>query len=972
MMTSQLLPPASVSRTPQSPVSSSSSFRIQHALAQRVHIPAHVYKHPAAILLELCSSIEELHQIIPLVIKNGLYEEHLFQTKLVSLFCRYNSLTEATRVFEPIKDKNNALYHTMLKGYAQNSSIFDGFSFFCRMMEDGVQPVVFNFTYLLKGCGENSLIRKGKEVHAQMILNGHEGDVYAMTCVVNMYAKCGLIDDAYKVFVRLPERDLVCWNTIIAGYAQNGFAGRSIELISQMQNEGLKPDIVTIISILPAVGNLGQLRVGKSVHGYVFRSGYEHLGNVATALVDMYLKCGSLRTGRVIFDKTNCKNVVSWNIMIDGYAQNGDYAEALSLFEKMLDNGFKPTGVTIMAALRACGDSGDLAYGQFVHRLVNELGLNNDVSVINSLISMYCKCKRVDTAAEIFKNIKEKTLVSWNTMILGYAQNGQITNALDLFRLMKAQNIEPDSFTMVSIIAAVTEFSTLRQAKWIHGLVTRTCLDKNVFVKTALVDMYAKCGAINTARKLFDLMDVRHITTWNAMIDGYGTHGYGMEAIKLFEAMEAGEIKPNSITCLCIISACSHSGFVEEGCQYFSKMKKEYEIEPTMDHYGAMVDLLGRSGRLTKAWDFIQNMPVEPGINVFGAMLGACKIHKNVELAEMAARKLFELNPNDGGYYVLLANIYATASMWDKVSEIRSKMEERGIRKTPGYSSVELEHEVHTFHSGSSWHSDSKKIYDFLEILINKIKDVGYVPSTGLVHEIEDDLLEQMYLMSKIDNKVRLNLRCIRKSPVVSYPKTELFGRVSTKKKMGRSILSQFLNLSNACPRFTSYGTSSKLHRALPMIHHNRLPVVGVISNNRCYCSVSAPESTVSESSSTSIKKRIVSGVQPTGSIHLGNYLGAIKNWVSLQDKYETLFFIVDLHAITLPYDVQQLSKATRDTAALYLACGVDTSKASVFVQSHVRAHVELMWLLSSAAPIGWLNRMIQFKEKSRKAVRLY
>ncbi|KAI3694241.1 hypothetical protein L1987_77203 [Smallanthus sonchifolius] len=324
-MTSQLLATASLSTTPQS--------RIQHTLAPRIHIPAHVYKHPAAILLELCTSIQELHQIIPLVIKNGLYEQHLFQTKLVSLFCRYASLTEATRVFEPIEDKPDALYHTMLKGYAQNSSIFDGFSFFCRMMEDGVH-VVYNFTYLLKGCGENSLIREGKEVHAQMILNGHEGNVYAMTCVVNMYDKCRLIDDAHKVFVKLPERDLVCWNTIIAGYAQNGFAGRSVELVSQMQCEGLRSDPVTIISILPAVGNLGYLRAGKAIHGYVLRSGYDRLGNVATALVDMYLKCGSLSTGRVIFDKMSGKNVVSWNIMIDGYAQNGDYAEALSLFEK--------------------------------------------------------------------------------------------------------------------------------------------------------------------------------------------------------------------------------------------------------------------------------------------------------------------------------------------------------------------------------------------------------------------------------------------------------------------------------------------------------------------------------------------------------------------------------------------------------------------------------------------------------------
>ncbi|KAJ0703727.1 putative tetratricopeptide-like helical domain superfamily [Helianthus annuus] len=212
----------------------------------------------------------------------------------------------------------------MPKGYAQNSSISDGFSFFCRMLEDGVQPVVYNFTYLLKGCGENNYVREGKEVHAQVILNGHEGDVYVMTCVVNMYAKCRLVEDAYK-----------------------------------MLSEGLRPDPVTVISILPAVGNVGDLRVGKAIHGYVFKSGYERHGNVATALVDMYLKCGCLSTGRVIFDKMSCKNVVSWNIMIDGYAQNGDYAEALSLFEKMLDNGFKPTGVTVMAALHACADSGE-------------------------------------------------------------------------------------------------------------------------------------------------------------------------------------------------------------------------------------------------------------------------------------------------------------------------------------------------------------------------------------------------------------------------------------------------------------------------------------------------------------------------------------------------------------------------------------------------------------------------------------
>ncbi|XP_023768602.1 pentatricopeptide repeat-containing protein At1g11290, chloroplastic [Lactuca sativa] len=742
-MSSQLLPVASLSTTPRSSLSPSSS-RIQHTLAQRTHIPAHVYKHPAAILLELCTSMEELHQIIPLIIKNGLYEEHLFQTKLVSLFCKYGSLTEATRVFEPIENKNDALYHTMLKGYAQNSSIFDGLSFYCRMIEDGVQPVVYNFTYLLKGCGENCLVKNGKQVHAQLILNGHEGDVYAMTCVVNMYAKCRLIDDAHKVFVRLPERDLVSWNTIIAGYAQNGFAGRAIELVSQMQDEQLKPDPITIISVLPAVGNLGYSTIGKSIHGYIFRSGYERLSNVLTALLDMYLKCGSLSIARVIFNKMSVRNVVSWNIMIDGYAESGDSMESLILFQKMLDDGIKPTGVTIMAALHACADSGDLSRGQFLHRLANELGLQNDIPLTNSLISMYSKCKQIEIAGKLFKNMKEKTRVSWNTMILGYAQNGRVIEALNHFRDMKLENIEPDSFTMVSIISAISESSILLQAKWIHGIVTRSFLDRNVFVKTALVDMYAKCGAITIARKLFDLMDEKHITTWNAMIDGYGTHGCGKEAIELFNKMENENIKPNNITFLCIISACSHSGFIKEGVRYFSIMKEKYAIDPTMDHYGAMVDLLGRSGRLQEAWDFILKMPVEPGVNVFGAMLGACRIHKNVKFGEMAAERLFKLNPNDGGYYVLLANLYASVSMWDKVNEIRTKMERKGIVKTPGFSSVDLGNEVHSFYSGSSWHSDSKKIYDFLETLIEKIKGAGYVADVDLMRDVEDDVEEHM------------------------------------------------------------------------------------------------------------------------------------------------------------------------------------------------------------------------------------
>ncbi|KAK7259646.1 hypothetical protein RIF29_25258 [Crotalaria pallida] len=724
--------------------SSSSSSTSPSPLYQRIFIPTHVYRHPSAILLELCTSIKELHQIIPHIIKNGFYNEHLFQTKLISLFCNFGSMAEAARVFDSVEVKLDVLYHTMLKGYAKNESFCDALEFYHRMRRDEVKPVVYDFTYLLQLCGANLDLKRGREIHGQLITNGCESDLFSMTAVVNLYAKCRQINDAYKMFERMPQKDLVSWNTLVAGYAQNGFAKRALRLVLEMQEDGRKPDSITLVSVLPAIADIKAFRNGKSIHAYAFRLGLESMVNVATALLDMYFKCGSVRTARLVFKGMSSKNVISWNTMIDGFAQNGESEEAYATFLQMLDEKVEPTNVTIMGALHACANLGDLERGIFVHKLLDQLKLDFDLSVMNSLISMYSKCKRVDIAASIFDNLKEKTNVTWNAMILGYAQNGCVKEALNLFCMMQSQDIKPDSFTLVSVITALAELSVIRQAKWIHGHAIRTLMDKNVFVATALVDMYAKCGAIQIARKLFDMMQERHVLTWNAMIDAYGTHGLGQEALDLFTEMQKGDVKPNDITFLSVISACSHSGLVEQGLYYFESMKKDYGLEPTMSHYGAMVDLLGRAGRLDDAWSFIREMPIKPGITVFGAMLGACKIHKNVELGEKAADKLFELDPDDGGYHVLLANMYASASMWDKLARVRIAMEKTGLRKTPGCSLVELRNEIHTFYSGSTKHPQSKRIYAFLETLGDEIKAAGYAPNIGSIPDVEEDVKEQL------------------------------------------------------------------------------------------------------------------------------------------------------------------------------------------------------------------------------------
>uniref|UniRef100_A0A7C9EZY9 DYW domain-containing protein n=1 Tax=Opuntia streptacantha TaxID=393608 RepID=A0A7C9EZY9_OPUST len=715
-------------------------------LSDRVYTPSHIYKHPAAILLELCTSTKEVHQVIPLIYKHGFYDENLFQTKLISLFCKFNCLDDAARVFDPIEDKIDVLYHTMLKGYALNSSVDDAFAFFCRMKRDGIEPIVYNFTYLLKLCGDNADLRRGRELQGQLIVNGFGSNLFAMTGIMNLYAKCREVVDAYKMFDRMPERDVPSWNAIIAAYAQNGYAKIALELLLRMQEEGQRPDWITIIAALPASADTRSLIGGKSIHGYVIRSGFDSHVNVLTALVDMYGKCRVVETARLIFDAMDSKTVVTWNSMIDGYVEIGDPEEALVLFEKMLDEGIEPSDVSIMEALHACADLGDVEKGMSIHKISDELGLSSNVSVINSLISMYSKCNRVDVASKLFEDLENKTRVSWNAVILGFAQNGCVNETLDYFRRMQQEGIKPDSFALVGVILALAELSILRQAKWIHGIVIRTCLDKNCFVMTALIDMYAKCGAIQTARKLFDKMDERHVATWNAMIDAYGTHGLGEEAIELFSEMQKGTIQPNGVTFLSVISACSHSGLVEEGRYYFEIMKEEYYLEPAMDHYGAMVDLLGRAGLLNEAWDFIQNMPTEPGISVFGAMLGACKIHMNIHLGEKAAARLFELGPDNGGYHVLLANIYSAASMWDKVAEVRSNMDKMGIQKTSGHSSVALRNELHTFYSGSTVHPQSKEIYDYLDLLMKKIKSVGYVPDTNSIHDVEADVQEKLLI----------------------------------------------------------------------------------------------------------------------------------------------------------------------------------------------------------------------------------
>uniref|UniRef100_A0A1D1Z605 Pentatricopeptide repeat-containing protein At2g01510, mitochondrial n=2 Tax=Anthurium amnicola TaxID=1678845 RepID=A0A1D1Z605_9ARAE len=329
---------------------------------------------------------------------------------------------------------------------------------------------------------------------------------------------------------------------------------------------------------------------------------------------------------------------------------------------------------------------------------------------------------------------------------------------------MQEGRLKPNGSSLAGILPAVAQFGSLQVGKSCHGFIIRNGLDKDEFVMTALMDMYAKSGDLSVARKLFDTMPSRSVVSWSAMIAGYGTHGCAVESLSLFDRMLAHSIQPNYITYIGVLSACVHAGYVDKGRLYFQQMVKDHGISPRLQHYTCMVDLLGRAGLLEEAMDLIREMPAKPSPDVWGALLGACRIHGNVILGKYAADKLFELNPLDPGFYVLLSNMYAAAHMWSEVRRVRALMRDLGLRKPAGWSSIEIGSKVHSFISGDKSHSDSDEIYKRLDELTKKLKKLGYLPKTEVVlHDVEDGVKESV--LSSHSEKLAMAYGLLRLTP---------------------------------------------------------------------------------------------------------------------------------------------------------------------------------------------------------------
>eukprot|EP01018_Ginkgo_biloba_P034075 Gb_04450 [translate_table: standard] len=498
-------------------------------------------------------------------------------------------------------------------------------------------------------------------------------------------------------------------------------------------------------SLLQALQACTDVKALNKLHAYMLVTGFDQNIYLATKLVSMYAMCGSLENARLVFDQIHKPNIFLWNAMIRAYAWGGFCEEALTLFYQMQQAGIHPDKFTFPFVLKACANLSALQQSKQIHGQIVRSSLLSDLYVGNALVGVYAKCGMMENAHQLFDKMPQRDVVSWTAMIAGYAQNGHPSEALMFFHQMQRAGVKPNRVTILSVLPACADLASLQQGKDIHDYILKNEFESDVSVGTALINMYAKCGSIEMARQLFDNMSKRDVISWSAMIAAYGMHGHGEDALKLFSQMQQSGMKPNRITFVSVLSACSHAGLVDEGWQYFNSMSQDYCITPMVEHYTCMVDLLGRAGHLEEAQEFIKKMPLEPDVGVWGALLSACRIHCNIDLGEHVAKHLLDLDPKNAGYCVLLSNIYAATGRFEDVTKVRNVMKDRGLKKTPGCTWIEVDNRIHEFFVGDRSHPQSEKIYAMLETLAGKMKEAGYVPNTEFVlHDVEEEVKEHM------------------------------------------------------------------------------------------------------------------------------------------------------------------------------------------------------------------------------------
>lgn len=494
-----------------------------------------------------------------------------------------------------------------------------------------------------------------------------------------------------------------------------------------MRFQGIRPDSVVVAALLPACSRLEAKQLGMALQGSAFRGGFDGDLFVSNALIDMYCKCGDTHVACFLFRNAVHKDVISWSTLIAGYSQNCQYWNSVDLYLEMI-SGERTNAVTAASVLPAFAKLKLLKQGKEMHSYILKQAFDKDIVVGCALIDMYAYCGSTREAESIFEIMSDKDITVWNSMIAGYASNEDPDSALRIFPRIWESQLKPNSITLVSILPICTKMGGLKQGKEIHGYATRSGLGMAISVGNSIMDMYCKCGCLELGVKVFDNMMEKNVVTYNTIISAHGIHGYADEAFSSFLQMKASKFKPNKVTFVALLSACSHAGLVDRGWSLYRSMINDYGLLPDMEHYSCMVDLLGRAGHLDDACNFIRRMPVEPDVNVLGSLLGACRVHNRLELAHLVGRQLIQKEMGDPGCHILLSNICASTERWEDASKYRIMIKEKGLIKKTGKSWIQIGRRINMFKARHATHPQFDKIQEILGSLLLEMNKEGYMP----------------------------------------------------------------------------------------------------------------------------------------------------------------------------------------------------------------------------------------------------
>ncbi|KAH6816061.1 hypothetical protein C2S53_011801 [Perilla frutescens var. hirtella] len=625
---------------------------------------------------------------------------------VMDFYAKSCALDSALSVFNCMKTRDSVSWNIILHGHLDQGFLEDGVDLYIQARAFGFEPNISTLVLIIQAYHSLQAFNDGHKFHGYLIQSGLWSLTSVQNCLLGMYTDIQM-DFAENLFEEMYEKDVISWSVMIRGYVHSDDNIFALESFKQMISQfGVEPDGQTMVSVLKGCANLGNIKIGKLIHGFVVLRGLNYDLFVGNTLLDLYCKCGDVDSAMIAFWEMPYRNIVSWNSLLSGLVRNEKHAESLTFFALMGKSGTDADEVTLVNLLLVCKVFGDLHQCKLIHSRIIRRGFYSNDLAMNSLIDTYAKCNQIDLSWRLFSQIKRPDIVTWSTMISAFTHCGLPDEGISLYRQMMISQERPNYVTLLNLLEACALSAEIGRSKCAHGIAIRMGLASHVAVGTAVLNMYSKCGEVEASRRAFDQISLKNVVSWSAIIAAYGLNGLPQDAVALLSEMEVHRVKPNSVTILSLLSACCHGGLVEEGLSLFKDMANKHGAELKLEHYSCLVDLLARAGNLDDAFQLIESIPaaMKPGASAWGALLSACRTHENRKLTEDALSQILELEPSSSAGYLLASNTFAAGGSWAAASGIRCLMKERGVKIVAGYSLVHVGTSVHTFTAGDKIH----------------------------------------------------------------------------------------------------------------------------------------------------------------------------------------------------------------------------------------------------------------------------